>query len=136
MKSKVITIILFISMSFISCKKENATLPKTSLEKILGKWKLVTTVTNDYFGGSSHIDTIVWPAGNYIDFRIDGKAYRFESGSYDTTLYGFINDSKLWIDDVNNDFDIKVLTDSDLQLYHKDIFSPTEYSEGTATAKR
>jgi hypothetical protein len=136
MKTIFISIVLLFSLSFISCKKETTTLPKTSLEKILGKWKLVTTVTNDFYNGSSHLDTIVWQAGDYIDFRIDGKAYGYNSGSYDTTFYGIINNSKLWIDDVSYVFDIKILTESDLQVYRKEIISQTEYSEGTANAMR
>ncbi len=136
MKTKLIIITLLISMSFMACKKESTTQPKTTLEKILGKWKLVTTVTNDFYNGSPHLDTIVWPAGDYIDFRIDGKAYGYNSGSYDTSTYGIINNSKLWIDDVSYLYDIKILTEADLQVYRKDIISPTEYSEGTATAKR
>ncbi len=136
MKTTLISVILLISMSFMACKKESTVQPKTTLEKILGKWKLVTTVTNDFYNGSPHIDTIVWTASDYIDFRIDGKAYGYNSGSYDTTAYGIINNTKLWIDDVSYLFDIKILTETDLQLYRKDIISPTEYSEGTANAKR
>ena len=136
MTTKIMSLLLLISMGFIACKKETTTQPKTTYEKILGKWKLVTTVTNDYYSGSPHRDTIVWPAGDYIDFRIDGKAYGYNSGSYDTSAYGIINNSKLWIDDVSYVFDIEILTDTDLQVYRKEIISPTEYSEGTARVKR
>lgn len=135
MKTKIICSILIISMGFIACKKESAA-TKTNQEKLLGKWNLVSTVVNDYYNGASHVNSTLWPAGDYIDFRSNGKAYGHNSGSHDTATYGFVNDNKLWIDDPGYVYDIKILTESDLQLYRKDIFSATEYSEATATARK
>lgn len=127
---------MLMMVSFMACKKESTNQPKNTQEKIMGKWYLLTTVTNDFYAGTSHINTFTWNAGDYIDFRKDGKAYNYNSGGYDTSSYGITSDSKLWIDDASYLYDINILTETDLQVYRKDIFSPSEYTEATATARR
>ena len=136
MTNKILSIILLISTGFIACKKESITQPKTTQEKMLGKWNLVSTVTNDFYNGSPHLTTYTWLPSDYIDFRANGKAYGYNNGSYDTTTYGIIDDSKMWIEDAAYMYDIQTLSETDLKLYRKEIFSSTEYTEATATAKR
>lgn len=136
MKTKLICVVILFSMGIIACKKESTTQTKTTQEKILGKWNLQSTAMNDYYNGTSHPDTIYFLPGEYIEFRADGKAYGYNSGSFDTSVYGITNDSKIWIDDPGYIFDILTLTDADLKIYRKEIYSATEYSEATVKAKR
>ena len=63
-------------MHCVSCKKESTTptpTPKSAQEKLLGKWNIISEVYNDYYGGSSHITTYNFPAGDYVDFKSDGR---------------------------------------------------------------
>ena len=136
MTTKILSIVLLLSMGFIACKKESTTQPKTTQEKLLGKWNYVSTVSNIVFGGSSQTMTNTGAAGDYVDFRNDGKVYSYITGSRDTAAYSIINDSKMWIDNASDTFDIRVLTENNLQLYHKEIYSATDYIESTVKMKR
>ena len=80
--------------------------------------------------------TYTGAAGDYVDFRNDGKVYSYINGLRDTTSYGLMNDSKVWFDITTNSFDIKVFTDADLQLYNKEIINATDYDEATVNLKR
>ena len=122
----------------VSCKKENTTAtptPKSNQEKLLGKWNIISEVYNDYYGGSSHITTYNFPAGDYVDFKSDGKVTSYQGGSTVTHDYGFINESKIWWGFINYIYDLKSLTDTDLQLYKKDVTGP-DYYESTLNYKR
>lgn len=139
MKTKIILVTLLLVAGFLSCKKSsNDQQPKTTQEKLQGIWKPVSTVINDYYNNASHADTTYWNAADYIDFRSDGKVYQYESASnsYDTSAYGIIDDSKIWIINSTYVFEIKTFTDTDLQLYRKEIHNTTDYTESTARVKR
>ena len=112
----------------VSCKKEN-TKPRTTLEKITGKWKLQSSVTDHFYAGTSHITTYIGTTADYADFRNDNKVYSFVNSSYDTSAYGIISETKIWIDDPSVVFEIQTLTDTDLKLYMKMIYSASEYDE-------
>ncbi len=135
MKAKLIIVTLFISMSFIACKKESATVPNPNIQKLIGKWNTVSEVTNDYYSGASHITTYNFPAGDYSEFKIGGKFYSYSSGSTFDADYGFINASNIWIGFTNNLREIKILTSTDLQLYQKTI-SGADYTEVTTNFKK
>jgi hypothetical protein len=137
MKTKLLSVVLLISMGFIACKKESAVpVPKTTQEKIAGKWKLESTVTNNFYSGASHIVNYTGTAADYADFRSDGKIYSFVGGSYDTAAYGIISDTKMWIDNSTDVFDIQTLTDANLKIYRKETYTGGEYSESTINMKR
>lgn len=135
MKTKLLSIILLISMSFIACKKENTT-PKTTQEKIAGKWKYQSSVVDNFYSGASHINTFTGTAADYVDFRNDGKVYSFVASNYDTSAYGIISDTKMWIDNSSSIFDIQTLTDTDFKIYMKEIYAPGDYHESTTNLKR
>jgi hypothetical protein len=135
MKIKLLSIILVICMSFIACKKENTT-PKTTQEKIAGKWKYQSSVVDNFYSGASHINTYTGTAADYVDFRNDGKVYSFTVGNYDTSAYGIISDTKMWIVFASDSFDIQTLTDTDLKIYRKEIYAPGDYHESTTNLKR
>ena len=136
MTTKIMSIILLLSMGFTACKKESTPQPKTTQEKLSGKWNFVSTISNHFYSGSSHIITTTGAAGDYVDFRNDGKLYSYIIGSYDTIAYGIVNESKIWIDNTTYTFDLKVFTDTDLQMYHKEIPNATDYDETTVTLKK
>ncbi len=113
----------------ISCKKENIT-PKTTQEKILGKWKIQSVSENYFFSGMPHVNTFSG-VGEYADFRNDGKVYSFSRNNYDTAAYGIISDTKMWIDLSTDIFTIQTLTDAELKLYLKEDIAAGEYTETT-----
>lgn len=129
MKKRICTGLLLFAATLFACKKDNTPAPKTTQEKIQGKWQYVSTVINSYYNGAPHITTLTGNAGDYADFRSDNKVYTLTMGSYDTSAYAIINDSKLWIDAPSDEFEIKSLTDSEFKLYSKEVISPTEYLE-------
>lgn len=135
MKTKLLSIILLISMGFIACKKENTT-PRTTQDKIAGKWKLQSSVVDHFYSGASHIITYTGTAADYADFRNDGKVYSFVDGNYDTSAYGIISDTKMWIDNSSSVFDIQTLTDTDFKIYMKQVYSAAEYDESTVNFNR
>jgi hypothetical protein len=126
---------VILMMSGFSCKKESTSKPKTTQEKLLGKWNLMSEVTNDYHSGSSHITTYPFLPADYMEFKNDGTVTDYEGGLTSTFGYGIIDDSKIWIGFTTNIYDLKVLTGSDLQLYKKDV-SGTDYYESTLNLKR
>lgn len=130
------SIILLLSMGFMACKKDSTTQPKTTQEKLLGKWNYVSTVSNQFYSGSSHIITNTGAAGDYADFRNDGKVYFYTNGSRDTTVYGIVNESKVWVDNTSNVFDLKVITETDLEFYNKEILNVSDYNETTTRFKK
>jgi uncharacterized membrane protein YkvI len=136
MKTTVAALVLSILiMTLVSCKKESTTQPKTTREKLLGKWNWISEVTNNYYGGMSHITTYNFPAGDYMEFKSDGKVTEYQSGSVLTYDYGVIDESKIWLLAAYNIYDVKLITGSDLQLYKKDV-SGADYYESTLNLKR
>ena len=129
-------ILLLLSVGFTACKKESSTKVQTTQEKMLGKWNLVSELTNDFYGSSSHLHTYLFSPGDYVEFKNDGKYIEFKSGSSSTYDYGMVNDSQLWLLYPGNVYDLKSFTTTALQLYHKEIFSPTEYHESTLSLTR
>lgn len=128
-------VLAILVMPLVSCKKESATQPKTTQEKLLGKWNWISEVTNDYYGGMPHITTYNFPTGDYMEFKSDGKVTQYNSGSAMTYDYGIIGDTKIWLVVANNIYELKALTASDLQLYKKDV-SGADYYESTLHLKR
>jgi len=126
-----VLLLTFMILPEVSCKKENTATSVSTQDKILGKWKIQTIIQNDFFSGAPHVTTFTGNASDYADFRSDGKVYLFFQNSYDTSAYGIINDTKMWIDTPSDTNDIKVLTNSAFQIYQKTIFSPSDYTEST-----
>lgn len=123
-------------MHCVSCKKGSTTpTPKTTQEKLLGKWNLISVIDNDYYGGSPHITTYNYPPGAYIEFRNDGRATTYDSGSTTNYDYGVITDSRIWMPLPSYIYELKIFTDTDLQLYRKEV-TGADYHEYTLNLKR
>ena len=124
-------------LPWVSCKKgEPAIDSRSILEKISGKWKLQSSVFNDFYSGTSHITTYTGTAADYVDFRNDYKVYSFVNNNYDTSAFNFISPTKMYIDSLSNAFDIQTLTETNLKLYRKEIFTAGDYSESTVNFTR
>ncbi len=136
MKTKLLSILLLTGIAFIACKKENTSTNNLSQDKIIGKWKLQSTVTNDFYAGTPHITIYTGTAADYADFRTDGKVYAFVNSNYDTSAYAKFSNTKMWIGSTSDTFDIQTLTDIDLKLYRKETYNAGEYYETTITMKK
>ena len=136
MTTKIMGIILLICTGIIACKKENTTPPKTTQDKLLGKWNWVTDIENDFYNGTSHVTTYPLSAGSYWEFGNDGKVIQYDTGG--TLIYDFaiVSDTQVWFVYPGNVYVLKTLTANDLQLYKKVVTSATEYYETTTTFKK
>lgn len=81
----------------VSRKKENNPNRATTHEKILGKWNLISEVTNDYYNGLPNIITYNFPAVDYFEFKSDGKVTEYQSGTEMTYSYGIIDGTRIWL---------------------------------------
>lgn len=127
-----------ICIALFSCKKEStppASTPKTTQEKLLGKWNWISEVVNNYHSGMPHISTYNFPAGDYMEFKSNGTVTQSNSGVAFTFGYGMIDQTKIWLVATSEIYEIKELTASDLQLYTKDVTGP-DYVERTLNFKR
>lgn len=76
-----------------SCKKSSTIYP----EQINGIWKVVTDSTYNSFLMNQTQRGYAGTAGDYYDFRTDGKLYTYESGTRDTLAYNMVNDTTVQI---------------------------------------
>lgn len=127
--------VLFATVSLFqfSCKKEPAKV-KTAQEMLLGKWTLVSEITNDFYGGMPHITIVNFPPGDFIDFKADWTGTKLQNGVSTTFTYSLIYYSKLHLGGMDF-FDLKVFTETNLELYKKEI-AGSDYKETTILLKR
>ena len=135
MKTLLLIPVLVFSISLItpSCKKKDAA--QTTAQKLQNKWTFNNAVDNDHYSGTDHIITVNGNAGDYMDFRVDGKVYLRIQSSLDTSTYVLQGDSKI-IFDGSDTATIQTLTDNALKLYLKDTFSASAYEEITYSLSR
>lgn len=131
-----IAFLILLSIGFMSCKKDSPTPIDPTLEKMAATWKIQSILQNDYFMGADHFNTIAGDPADYLEFRSNGKVYAYSSGYHDTTKFGIISTTQIWIDSPADKYDIKTLTASAFKLYQKVIYSPTEFSESTINLYR
>jgi hypothetical protein len=125
------TAALALVVLFSACKKDK---DKTTQEKLQAKWNFNKEYSHSYYLGVDSRDT-TYGAGDYADFRGDGKVYTKFGTSYDTTNYALLGDDKiimtygtstLYHDTVH----IQVLNDNSLQTYSK-YYSGVNFDEYT-----
>ncbi len=88
---KIVTAALMLA-SFISCNKKSDT-----SSSINGEWNLITDSVFVGVAQFNHLVVITGQAGDYFDFRTDGKLYTKEGSTYDTSAYHIITDTTLII---------------------------------------
>jgi hypothetical protein len=97
-KSILILIALLTAIMVSSCKNNDTTARiKTTAEKLQGKWRLVSSKTNFYYGSSDHLNSYTYDSTGYGDFRPDGTFYTSVNGSTSTTTYIAKNDTTIFI---------------------------------------
>lgn len=128
-------ILIAVILLGVSCKKESAPQTNTTQEKLIGKWNLISDVSNDFYNGTPHITNYSYQPGDYLEFKSDGTATTYQSGSTLTYDYGIVSELKIWVGLPGNITELKVFTGTDLQLYKKNV-SGTDYYESTTTLKR
>jgi C-terminal lipocalin-like domain len=129
--------LLFVAIAsmalFSACKKKDV--EKTTAEKLIGRWALVSDTYNDYYGGSAHIINYTGTASDYVEFKADGTVTASYQGSSNTTSYSLQGDTKVVIAGETNE--IRTLTDNGLVLYSKTLgVVAGEYEEETSTFKK
>ena len=127
------TLVLMTAFCLLSCKKSDK--QPTTMEKIQGKWQLVTDVFNDHISGQDDINTITGGSGDIIDFRTDGKVYSNIQSVGDTSTYVLSGETKIVING-NLNYDITTLTSNSFILHEKENAGGTEFYEETITLKK
>jgi hypothetical protein len=116
------------AMIFTACKKESG---KSNEEKIVGKWTPEAVYLNFYSNGTSLKDTSYAPDDAYMQFNSDKTIVSFGEGESISGTWS-INDNKLTVDvEAADIYDIKKLTDHELDLYLKTSDDNGGYQEQT-----
>lgn len=131
---RLMTFIALLTFYLTACKKSDNQ-PKTTIEKVQGKWSLQSEVLNEHLAGHDNITTTPGEANDIIDFRTDGKVYSVVTGIQDTSTYALSGDTKIILDGTQS-YDIKALTSSSFIIYNKEIYGTDEYDEITISLKR
>lgn len=129
MKKSIYLSLLAVSVVAYSCKKDNDK-EKSTQEKLIGKWTMTSDKENEYYLNAPHYDSTTYESGLInLEFTSNGKKITYSNftSRRDTTSYKWISDTKLKFDNVTDTFTITILTDKDLQLYHKEQHSATTY---------
>jgi hypothetical protein len=133
---KIITSVVLVSLVTFylpACKKSDK--KQTTIEKVQGKWQLVTDISNEHVSGMDHINTTTGSPGDILDFRTDGKVYSNIGGQADTSAYALSGDTKLIINGIQL-FDITTLTSNSFILYAKETNGGSDFNEETITLKK
>lgn len=124
---------VFAMTTFISgCKKSDK--PQTTIEKIQGKWKLVTDEENDHVAGQDNITIDHGGPGDIVDFRTDGTLFSDFMGVQNTSTYTLSGDTKI-IFDGTQVFDIITITSNSFIFHSKEI-TGSDFYEITITLKK
>jgi len=91
MKIKGLLIVPIVFSLLYGCQKENT---KTAAPVLVAKWNFVSDYTANHL---AQINTYTGVAGDYFDFRTDGKCYTKEGSHYDTLLYSITSDTTVHI---------------------------------------
>ena len=132
MIKKTMIFLLASAAVFTACKKTETTL--TTTQKVLGKWTYVGEAGTQTYQGTTKPTSYTATAGDYADFRTDGKMYSRAQGNYfDTTTYFILNDTLIKIK--KDTATIKTLTTSSFVFHYKRA-TPDFSSESTVTLKK
>jgi hypothetical protein len=120
-----------------ACKKKDTEgdAYNKAIVKLLGKWTFVSASTNDHYSGADHINSLPGQAGDYMEFGNSGKANLRIFGANDISEYTLVGDSKLIFDDVDQ-FDIKVLSETELVFNRRTVYSSAAFKEETYSLKK
>ena len=95
MKLTLLAIVLLVLCVLIGCSKSDMIEPGS----LVTKWTLVNdSVSNSIGASAAYTKNYTGAAGDYFDFRNDGKCYTKEGNNYDTLAYQIIGASKINIE--------------------------------------
>ena len=120
---------------FSACNKSDPA--PTTLQRLQAKWNFQKEYYHEIYSGVETRDTTYAVAGDYADFRADGKVYSKNGSSYDTTSYSLLGDNKIITTysyggfSYNDTASIIVLNDNQLQVYSKTFDPAPDYYEFT-----
>lgn len=89
MKAGNLLIAVFVFSLLGGCKKDGN---KNAAPLLIAKWNLVTDYTANHL---AQTNTYTGVAGDYFDFRSDGKCYVKEGSQYDTLSYAITSDTTI-----------------------------------------
>lgn len=105
------------SILMTSCKKDDET---TTTQKIQARWNFQKQINYENDMGVIYRDTITGSAGDYVEFKTDGKVYSSISGITATSNYEVLGNNKVvtWLIPSEKDtINIQTLTASQLILF-------------------
>lgn len=126
---------IFITALWGCNKSENK--PGAQQPGIQGKWNIQKEYDHQFYTGYDTYDTIIGEAGDYFDFRDDGKAYYKAGTEKDTSIYTLFGSDKIITASIDPDIHttdtilIQSFTDNSMQLYSRSYDPYPEYSEYT-----
>lgn len=123
--------ILLLASIFPACKKDKA---QTATQKVQHNWTLVSIVDNSHDASGDDIQTTNGISGDYMNFSSGGTVTFQITGQMGTSSYSMVNDTQILL--ATETYTIKILTNSQLVLYVKDVTSSTDYDEETINLKR
>lgn len=109
--------LLFSSVLFAACSKDDDI--DDVDEQLQNRWSVTNAIL---FEGPPTSDTLLnytGTAADYFDFRSNGQVYTSLNGLTDTSTYRVIAGNKIVVD--TDTADIRILTNSNLQLFTKTI---------------
>ena len=132
-----ITAAMIVMCFLVYCKKEDKDdgAVNQTTQKLLGRWTFLNSTFNEYHSNADHIRVTPGQQGDYIEFKSGGTAIIRLLGASDTSKFSVTKDNKVVFDQVDV-FDLKTLSESDLVLYRKVVYSSANYSEETYTLKK
>jgi hypothetical protein len=92
---KVLFVLLACTTLLTACKKNKN---KTTAEKVVGKWSLVSIRDNSFYSNTPHVTTLTGTAFDYIEFLDGGIGTVNIGGSADLVTYSVVGDTKLVLD--------------------------------------
>lgn len=129
MKHKILLALTAIIM-LAACKKD-----KHDDVTIMGKWTVDNTVEKEYQNGTLTSTETLPGGGATIDFQDNGHAVTKDpTGAIESVLFTVKPNNKIEID--GEEYEIRNLTSSTVQLYLKDVITPTYYYEVYISLKR
>lgn len=130
--------VAFLSIAVLaSCKKKDSVADayNKAIVKLLGKWTFVNATINDRHSNADHVTTTPGASGDFMDFMNNGQAAVRLFSSQDTSKYTLVGDSKLIFDDVDQ-FDIKILTETELVFVRKTVYTADDFKEETYSLRK
>lgn len=126
-----ITSFILLAFLFSSCKKEKT---KTTAEKLQYNWTIVNYVENYHDASGDDIETTNGFTGDFMNFGPNATMTFQIYGEAGTGPYSLTSDTQLLI--AAGTFTIKTLSDTQLVLYSKEVYSSSEYDEITVNLTR